>query len=176
MTVIRNGILGLACVVVGACESGPDPSPPDNGPVPIPVDVVYRGSQCPATEPGASVIDDAAAWAEWRAARPQSFFPAADGPDADVDFGAARVIVVSMGTRPTAGYALDVPAGTARLHGDVLEIDADWREPAAGAVVAQMLTSPCIAIAVPRVSFGRVRVTSQDGDTVIDDAVVQTGL
>jgi PrcB C-terminal len=165
MTMRRCSVLGL-CAALGACGSSPEPA--GEGQTPVAVEVVYRGSRCPASEPGARAIDDEAGWAEWQAAQQRTFLPAADDVDANVDFGDERIIVVSMGTKPTAGYSIDVAAGAARLRGDTLEIDADWLEPAEGAVVAQVLTSPCIALAVPAADFDRVRVVDRDGDTVVD--------
>jgi hypothetical protein len=167
--------IGIVCLAfaVGACESGVDAPPPDGAAAALPVDVVHRGSRCPASRAQVDVIGDAEAWADWQRRSRESFLPAGDAqaPDAPVDFAESLVVVVSMGERPTAGYAVDVSGDAVRLRGGgVLEIDADWREPPEDAVVAQVLTSPCVAIAVSRVEFERVRILDRNGDVVIDRA------
>ncbi len=73
-----------------------------------------------------------------------------------------RLIAISRGEQPTAGYALElISASTAT--GDEIEIVVRFREPAADAVVAQMITQPCLILGLPDAATGPVSVTLDDG-------------
>ncbi len=73
-----------------------------------------------------------------------------------------RLIAISRGEQPTAGYALElISASTAT--GDEIEIVVRFREPAADAVVAQIITKPCLVLGLPDAATGPVSVTLDDG-------------
>lgn len=63
-----------------------------------------------------------------------------EGKAPEVDFSRATVIAVFLGTRPTAGHSVEIT----RIDKDDAGLVVTWREraPAAGDLVAQMLTSP----------------------------------
>jgi hypothetical protein len=79
---------------------------------------------------------------------------AGDKPLPTVDFSSRMVVGVFLGSRSSAGYAVEI-TGT-RKDGDALVIL--WREtrPAAGAITAQVITSPAHLVSMPRVD-GTVR-------------------
>ena len=161
-------------LVLGACGSDLNQAPATDATEPMPVQVVYRGSRCPATQPGIRVIRDAASWAEWQRQRQQMFFSVSNEPEAaaaDLDFGQISVIVISMGQKPTPGYTVDVPEGSVRLQGTSLTISAIWQQPPEGAILPQVLTSPCVAITVPTAQYSTVKVENQNGDFVIDQPI-----
>ena len=171
MIVRLTGSLGLA-LVLGACGSGLNPPPAAEAIEPV--QVLYRGNRCPATQPGIRVIRDAAAWAKWQRQRQQMFFPASNEPDeeaAALDFGQVTVIVISMGQKPTPGYAVDVPEGSVTLQGASLTISAVWQQPPEGASLPQVITSPCVAITVPTAQYSTVTVENQNGAIVIDQPI-----
>jgi hypothetical protein len=82
----------------------------------------------------------------------------ADSPVPPVDFGREMVIAVFMGSRPTAGYSVEVTSVEER-DGKTL---VSYRElaPARDAMTAQILTSPYHIVAVPtsagEVSFRKI--------------------
>ncbi len=156
-----------AIVVLGACGSGLNQPATE----PMAAQVLYRGSRCPATQPGIQVLSDAASWAEWQRQQRQPVFSASEEPDAaaaDLDFGQVSVIVISMGQKPTPGYAVELPEGSVTLQGTTLTISTIWTQPPEGAILAQVLTSPCIAIAVATTQYDTVKINDQHGDTVVD--------
>ena len=162
--------LGLT-LILSACGPGLSQSPVADSTEPVQLQVVYRGSRCPAVEPGVEIIRDTAAWTEWRRQRDRQRLSVADGPDDDatvVDFGQSTVIVISMGQKPTPGYAVEVPEDSAVLQGETLIISSVWQQPAEGAILAQVLTSPCVAITVSTARYDTVKINDQQGDTVID--------
>lgn len=75
-------------------------------------------------------------------------------PAPSVDFSRELVAAVFLGTRPTAGFSVEI-AGY-RREGSALVIDYVERVPGAGGFTAQVLTSPFHIVKLPR-SDGPVR-------------------
>lgn len=173
MIVRLTGSLGLT-LILGACSPGFNQAPAVDATEPVSVQVVYRGSRCPAAQPGIQVIRDADSWTEWQRQREQVFFSVSNEPEdeeANLDFGQVTVIVISMGQKPTPGYAVEVPEDSAVLQGESLNISSVWQRPPEGAILPQVRTSPCVAITVPRAQYNTVKIENQHGDTVIDQRI-----
>ncbi len=165
--------LGLT-LIVSACGPGLSQSPVADSTEPVQLQVVYRGSRCTAIQPGVDVIRDTDSWAEWRRQQDRQFFSADDGPgdeETAIDFGQSTVIVISMGQKPTPGYTVEVVAGSAMLQGETLNISSIWQQPAEDAILAQVLTSPCVAIMVSTTQYDTVKINDQQGDTIIDQRI-----
>ena len=60
---------------------------------------------------------------------------------------------------------------SAVLQGETLIISSVWQRPAEGVILAQVLTSPCVAIAVSTARYDTVKINDQQGDTVIDQRI-----
>ena len=78
----------------------------------------------------------------------------------NVDFSREIVVAVFMGTRPTAGFSVEIVG--VRQEGQALIVSYKETRPAPDALTAQILTSPFHIVAVPRgtttdVKFERVR-------------------
>ena len=117
----------------------------------LPMVTVAQGSSSQILEPRQVVVRDAVAWqALWRA------HSAAAAPAADVDFSRFMLVAVFVGTRPSAGYAVDITSTTA-ADGTTL-VNYTEREPGAGLITAQVLTSPFHIVRIPRTE-GRVVFT-----------------
>jgi PrcB C-terminal len=69
-------------------------------------------------------------------------------PAPTIDFNQRTVVALFLGSRPTAGYAIEI-TGT-RQEGKTLVVD--WREtrPKPGMLLAQVLTSPALIASIPR--------------------------
>lgn len=65
-----------------------------------------------------------------------------------VDFSTRTVVAVFLGSRPSAGYGVEITR--TRLDGKTLIVE--WREIAPGrdSLVAQVITSPAVLAAIPR--------------------------
>ena len=69
-------------------------------------------------------------------------------PRPAIDLTKRTVVAVFLGTRPSAGYAVEVsglkPSGTSLI--------VEWREraPAPGAISAQLITSPAHLVSIPK--------------------------
>lgn len=149
-------MLAVACAT--GCANGTPSTQP------VTVKALYRSTQCGADHPEARAIylPDAApfkgAVEKLRHARGGA---AIKMPP--VDFARNEALLVQMGQRPTAGYGLWPEQPVARLRGEVLEVVLDWQSPPPGAMVAQVLTSPCMLIAIPRTGYKTIRVLDAAG-------------
>ncbi|MBA1146431.1 protease complex subunit PrcB family protein [Ectothiorhodospiraceae bacterium WFHF3C12] len=82
----------------------------------------------------------------------------------EVDFDTRGVLLVLMGRRQTAGYGLALADGEAASLADgVATVAVEWREPDEGAMLAQVLTSPCIMVTLPKSGIERIDVVDQTG-------------
>lgn len=131
---------------------------------PVTVKALYRSTQCGVdhAEARASHIPDAVSFARVieRLRRAASSAAIKMPP---VDFARNEALLVQMGQKPTAGYGLWPEQPVARLRGEVLEVVLDWQSPPPGAMAAQVLTSPCMLIAIPRTGYKTIRVLDAAG-------------
>lgn len=74
-----------------------------------------------------------------------------------------RVFVISMGLHPTAGYRLNLAQARARLEHGVVTIPVVWHQPAPGAITAQVITQPCLIVALEKRQYAGVRIVDQSG-------------
>jgi hypothetical protein len=109
---------------------------------------VDQGSNSQIDEPRTAVVRSAAAWnALWKE------HSAGPMPAGEIDFGRFMIVGVFLGTRPTAGYTVEITG--MRTTGGVTLVEYRERGPAPGDIAAQMLTAPFHLVRVPRVE-GRV--------------------
>ena len=115
---------------------------------PAPMATVARDIMSGIDEPRQSVARSAAEWTKlWRE-------HAGDQPVPKVDFATRTVLAVFLGTRTSAGYAVEI-VGT-RAEGTGLVVLWSERQPERDMVSAQILTSPSHIVTVPKVA-GAIR-------------------
>ena len=73
-------------------------------------------------------------------------------PIPEVNFNTRAVLVAYQGQKPSGGYGIEV-AGVRRV-GTVLAVKVNERRPASGDVTTQVITSPFVAVSVPRPPTG----------------------
>jgi hypothetical protein len=109
---------------------------------PAPVRSIDKGLDSQLDAARQATVRTAAEWeALWRLHGGERTRPA-------VDFGKEMVVGVFMGSRPTAGFSVEI-VGT-RVDGPALVVQYRETRPAADALVAQVLTMPYHIAAVPR--------------------------
>jgi hypothetical protein len=118
-----------------------------------PLRVLDKGDQSNVDEARQVVVRTAAAWtALWRQHAPDRQRP-------KVDFARDMVAGVFLGSRPSAGFAIDV-VSAGDEHGTLVVRYRETRPPP-GAVTAQVITSAYSIVALPRrdgdVRFERVQ-------------------
>jgi uncharacterized membrane protein len=107
------------------------------------LETIARGNASRVVQPRHVVARSAA---EWRA-----LWAAHHGPDATeppVDFSTRVVAGAFAGERPTSGFALTITS--ARRQGNALVLTVEEQQPPAGAITAQMITSPFHLVSLPR--------------------------
>ena len=83
---------------------------------------------------------------EWTAVWRQ---PSGDTTAPAVDLNTRTVVAVFLGSRPSAGYAVDI-IGTAETVDHALIVNYQERRPARGDITAQVLTSPAVLASIPK--------------------------
>lgn len=126
---------------------------------------IYSGNYCltDRAQPSLLRISDAAALERAYAGMRRSVLGSAPDPLPHIDFARDTVLLVSMGQKPTAGYGIILPPNGVRKAGRVLEVHLEWREPPKGAVVAQVVTSPCILLKATGTDYETVRIYDTGG-------------
>jgi hypothetical protein len=80
-----------------------------------------------------------------------------------VDFKRERVLLITMGQRPTGGYLLDLAKPSADIISDTAILHLVWFKPPSGAILPQVITSPCILLSLPKGDYSRIQVLDQTG-------------
>lgn len=109
---------------------------------PSPITVIANDMMSQVDSARQSVARNAVEWtALWKMHSGESKPPA-------VDFGSRTVVAVFLGSRPTAGYAVQI-TGTRQANGALI---VQWQErrPAGGDILAQVLTSPATIVSIPK--------------------------
>jgi hypothetical protein len=112
------------------------------------VTTIARTDSSQIEEPRQAVVRTEAEWVQlWRQ-------HAGGAPLPPVDFKSRTVVAVFLGTRPTAGFAVEI-TGT-RRDGATLVVQWQERRPGPDRMTAQVLTSPAHLASIPAVS-GEIR-------------------
>lgn len=84
-------------------------------------------------------------------------------PVPNVDFTHKGVLFVRMGRKPTSGYGIELASKQVDLQDQTATVTVRWTEPSRDAVLAQMITSPCIMIKLVKGGYSSIRVVDQAG-------------
>lgn len=118
---------------------------------------VYQSQQCGDSPAGLSRIESREALAALAGA---AGVRGLDGDEAgsvpSVDFDERLVLLVSQGQRPTAGYGIALQGNAAPVNDATVELPVRFSSPDDGAIVAQVLTSPCLVLALEPGDYERV--------------------
>jgi len=151
---------------VAAAAASVPPAPAEQE---LAVAAVRGSSQCGVASPAPWVrwLGEADAWHQ---ALPQATIgptlgsaPGASPAAAALDFEREGVVLIGMGERRTGGHTVELASPVARRTGRVAVVRVAFRSPAPGALVAQVITSPCLAVRLPRAGLDEVRVATEDG-------------
>lgn len=143
---MRAGSLALALTLVSGCVA--DPSVADGAEV----RVVTSKTQCGLTAPGLVLARNAA---EWHALTGSVSGQLPDWPDVANQW----LLVASLGQQTTGGHSIGFIS--ADRDGQDLSIEVKVTHPAPDAMVTQMITSPCLVMAIPANDWHRVRVNGE---------------
>lgn len=133
-------LLPLLLAGCAAAELGPDES--------IALRAAYASPYCGASGPTQTIerIRDAGELAEaWRRLTASQRPPPAPPV---VDFSARHLVLIALGQRPSAGYAIELAAPHGSLRSRQLSIEISRQQPVAGSFTAQVMTSPCLLVEI----------------------------
>lgn len=109
---------------------------------PSPLTVIANDMMSQVDSPRQAVARTAAEWAAlWK-------MHAGESQPPSVDLDARTVVAVFLGSRPTAGYAVEI-VGTRTANGALI---VQWQErrPAGRDILAQVLTAPATIVSIPK--------------------------
>jgi hypothetical protein len=126
------------------------------GPTPIEAVAVLQHGQCQSVDAGVTRVD----YADLARIRGSNLLSLSK-PDGE-ETTDLLLVAISRGQQPTPGYALSLDAAFA--EGTTALIRVLWDSPPSDAVLAQVITHPCLVVGLPSASFSKVRVVDQDHD------------
>ncbi len=71
------------------------------------------------------------------------------------------LVAVSKGPQPTPGYAFQLVS--ARQEGKTAVVELEWQEPSTDAVLAQVMTHPCLVVGIESAGYETLVVSDQNG-------------
>jgi len=157
-----QGLLVLVLVLLG-CHLSADNQHTD---ATLEVRLVDSAATCGevAAAPRAAWIADRDQFQDVYARLKRTLIAGSAGKAPEVDFSRETLVLIEMGRKTTGGYFLRLKSTTARVLDDSVQVELVWGVPAPGAVVTQVLSSPCILIALPKNgSYARVQILDQNG-------------
>ncbi len=149
---------------LSACRSGFKEA--ESGSELVPVHAVFSAAQCLRSEPMIELLRDRVSLKEWWEPLSKQVIPTRKLPGklADVDFATEIVLVMSMGQQPTTGYQIELSNESAMLQDVSLTVTTNWWQPPEDMNVAQIMTSPCLAVTLPAGRYETVSVMDERAD------------
>jgi hypothetical protein len=139
MNVIQSVIGPLIMLGVFACVTASSEAS-------LPIRSIAKGGFSGIQEPKQEVITDKKIWEQFWSKHSNLTRPATALPE--VDFAKEMVIAVTMGTKRTGGYAVEVVS--VQPADKKLKIAVKYTSPPPGAMTIQALTAPFHFVAVPK--------------------------
>lgn len=138
----------VALVVMVGCETANGTADPRPVPLaePVPILEKFAGAQCCVAQPLLRLVRDAQGLAALNCAHFEEW---------EIDFDQHDVIVATLGTQPTGGFAIDITA--IQLVGDTLYVQGATTVPGEDDTVTQAITQPFCAVVVPKTGAYRLR-------------------
>jgi hypothetical protein len=118
---------------------------------------------CPdgSRESGLNLIDDAKSWQAFVRSTAQR---APSLIDWKPNFANSRVILVRLGSKPSAGYRVKVGAAKWTASDSEIVLSVHTSKPSAGSLNASLLTSPCLVVNIAHASFKTLKVVDLSED------------
>lgn len=78
-----------------------------------------------------------------------------------VEWDTHGLVLIHMGQKTTGGHRLELAQPHGRVHAGSVLVRINWVEPPAGAITAQMITSPCLLLKFQRGEYQSVVILDQ---------------
>ena len=128
------------------------------------VRLLYKGDQCQTKRlnPHAIWIDDPDQFKKTYARLTRHTIGAQQDLSSRVDFSREGILIVAMGQKPTGGYRLELNREFAVISDDAAVLRVTWIDPPKDAILPQIITSPCLAIILPKGPYSQIQLLDQD--------------
>lgn len=118
----------------------------------------FASQQCFITQSESQIwLEQEEEWNELPEAAKQQF------ESAQIDFAKESVLIVSMGQKSSSGYHLELTNWL--LEQDHWQVTRMAHQPPADAMLAQVITSPCLLVKIPK-SIKSFTLNSEQGQTL----------
>jgi hypothetical protein len=126
--------------------------------------LLYKGDQCKTSRlnPHAIWIGDPNQFKKTYARLTSHTIGAQQDLSPRVDFSREGILIVSMGQKPTGGYRLELNRDFAVISDDTAVLSVSWIDPPKGSILPQIITSPCLAIIIPKGPYSKIHLLDQD--------------
>lgn len=127
-----------------------------------PVSKIHQSSRCPTQEKTLRLLESSDELAHLTMSRLMT--PANEKPgDTEVEPDVEKnwLVLFALGQKPTAGYSVSLTEETATVASDVLNLPVAVHEPAQGTLQAQVITSPCLIVSVPKGQYRAISAADQ---------------
>jgi len=124
----------------------------------LPVNEIYSAAICNINKQGITEIKDKEALQDMLKKANSHRLNSKPKDLSQIDFSISQVYLITMGTRPNAGYALKVTSHEASLENGALNLPIQVELPSPNSMYAQMMTSPCTLISLPIGDYDTINV------------------
>jgi hypothetical protein len=128
------------------------------------VRLLFKGGQCMTNRlnPHAVWIEDPDQFKKTYARLTKHTIGAQQDLSPRVDFSREGILIVAMGQKPTGGYGLELNREFAVISEDTAALRVSWIDPPKGAILPQIITSPCLVIILPKGPYSQIQLLDQD--------------
>jgi hypothetical protein len=119
--------------------------PEETGPYEL--TILRQSNQCGVSKP---TLRELQSLEEIRQITASGFMLQTDQPLPDVDLSSHAVMLLAMGERPSAGYAIEVDPEPLHKDGQTIRLNVKFTAPDKDAFVATMITRPCLIFSIRR--------------------------
>jgi hypothetical protein len=154
MSILALGISGCGILLQSTVDAGASP-----------VRVLYQSTHCgqTGTQPSGKWINDPATYGRLYGRLRSGTVGAAERQPPPVNFAREGVLWINMGQKPTGGYTVDPVESGLEIRADTATLRVAWTTPPPDAVLAQVITRPCLLLALPKGGYSRIRVVDLSG-------------
>jgi len=131
---------------------------------PLKVRLLFKGDQCTTDRlnPHAIWIENPDQFKQTVARLTKHTIGAQPDLSSRVDFSREGIVIVAMGQKPTGGYRLELNRESAVITDDAAVLRVTWIDPPKDAILPQIITSPCLAIILPKGPYSQIHLLDQD--------------
>lgn len=159
-TMWRPLLAAVAMFAVQGCQAtgGEDPQRMGDG-----ADRVWDSLHCGVAAADVRVLEDAASVDRIVERARRNRLGGTDLPGPRIEFGTRRAVLVALGEKPTTGYSVAPAADGFVITGERARLTVERMSPPPDSVQAQVTTSPCALITIPRGGYSTLVVQDAEG-------------